>query len=73
MAKKKSTTTVKAAPFNVGDTVTTIFKSLHYTIHLPTKVMAVRQTEMCMSGWMISVLTSEGEKELDSGHFMLAQ
>lgn len=73
MAKKKSTLTVKAPPFNVGDTITTGFKSLHYTIHAPIKVMAVRQTEMCMSGWMVSILTSAGEKELDSGHFMLVK
>ena len=73
MAKKKSTLVIKAPPFNVGDTLTTGFKSLHYTIHTPTKVMAVRQTEMCMSGWMISISTSEGEKELDSGHFTLAK
>ncbi len=73
MAKKKSTLTIKAPPYNVGDTLTTGFKSLHYTIHTPIKVMAIRQTEMCMSGWMISILTSEGEKELDSGHFMLVK
>jgi hypothetical protein len=73
MAKKKSALTIKAPPYNVGDTLTTGFKSLHYTIHTPIKVMAIRQTEMCMSGWMISILTSEGEKELDSGHFMLVK
>ena len=41
-----------------------------YTLPVPVKVVAVRATDVCVSGWMVSVKDIDGNvRDLDSGHF----
>lgn len=56
-------------PFKEGEVVTTRYKPLFYTIEHPTKVLSCQQNKLCVSGWAITVQTSDGDKVLDSQLF----
>ena len=54
--------------FDVGDTVTTVFKSMFHTFTEPIKVLEIVHDKMYMSGWRVRVDTNMGDLWLDSSH-----
>ena len=69
--KKKEERKAPPAPFAAGEQVVCNLRPmLFYTLPVPVKVAAVRATDVCVSGWMVSVKDIDGNvRDLDSGHF----
>jgi hypothetical protein len=57
-------------PFEAGEELRCHFLPLFYTIPEPVKAEKVEAFKRCMSGWMVTVLDTEGkERQLDSKYF----
>ena len=68
---KKEAPKPAPAPFAAGEQVVCNLRPmLFYTLHVPVKITAVRATDVCVSGWMVSVKDIDGNvRDLDSRHF----
>lgn len=72
MAKKKAIK--KQGPLRPdlkpGDLVVTSFKSVRFAVPYPAKVISVDECRLCLDGWSVSFIDTEGRKRsINSGYF----
>lgn len=67
--KPKKVEIIPVAPFEAGEELHTIFNPLFYTITRPIIALSVQQSKFAVSGWTVTVVTSQGPTEIGSWHF----
>jgi hypothetical protein len=72
MAKKTNKAAVQKPRPDLfkGDLVTTSFRPLFYDIPKPATVVDVRECFLCLDGWEVAFLDTNGvERSINSGYF----
>jgi len=55
-------------PFNIGDTLTTVFRPMFFDILRPMVALDIKQGN-AVGGWIVTVNTTKGLRDLGATHF----